>query len=267
MTVSHRDHPSSNLPRISEVSRRPDTVSGTVFGLLLLAGLTALIGPGADLYLSGPSPTRAPHLNETRLEPNAMAMPRPRWMTDRAPVLDMDDIRLQGLSIDRAGRGYALLSISGSAPTPFEAGVEIGSSIRLASIDATGVQIVRSGFSRRLPLEFSAPISREPVPQPAIAAEAPPPAPATPPIAGLLDIQYYPRILDSGISGLVVQPSGTGAAFGYLGLRPGDVVVAIDGRPIDSPEQARTAARVLHLGGASVDIERSGTGEKVRLTV
>ena len=61
------------------------------------------------------------------------------------------------------------------------------------------------------------------------------------------------------MTGVTVQPQGSGEAFRAAGLAPGDVIVSVNGRRIRSADQARGLAG--QLGGAReivVQVERDG---------
>ena len=45
-------------------------------------------------------------------------------------------------------------------------------------------------------------------------------------------VAFAPRTEEGRITGIVVQPQGDGATFRAAGLRPGDVIRSVGGRPI-----------------------------------
>ena len=69
------------------------------------------------------------------------------------------------------------------------------------------------------------------------------------------------------VTGVVVQPQGSGNAFRAAGLAPGDVIVSVNGQPITSAERARALAAQLRGGEASVTVERAGTAVPLRVRV
>lgn len=75
---------------------------------------------------------------------------------------------------------------------------------------------------------------------------------------GVILSPLSPQIADRfGIaadSGAIVLELEPGSPAARAGLRPGDVIVAVDGRPVDAVEQVLAALR------------RSGAGDRLRLT-
>ncbi len=67
-----------------------------------------------------------------------------------------------------------------------------------------------------------------------------------------------PRMNGSQLTGVTVSPKGRGEGFRALGLAPGDVVVAVNGRRIRSPEQAQGMATQLASARVILQVERDG---------
>ncbi len=71
------------------------------------------------------------------------------------------------------------------------------------------------------------------------------------------DIGFIPRLDGGRVSGLVVRPMGSGAAFRAAGLREGDIVTALGGRPVTGPgDLDRLAADFAQGGSLSITVER-----------
>ena len=66
--------------------------------------------------------------------------------------------------------------------------------------------------------------------------------------------------MDGGrVTGVVVQPRGSGDAFRAAGFAPGDVILSVNGRQVGSAAEARALAE--QLGGSeevTVQVERDG---------
>src|SRR3546814_14421039 len=61
------------------------------------------------------------------------------------------------------------------------------------------------------------------------------------------------------VTGVVVQPRGSGDAFRAAGFAPGDVILSVNGRQVGSAAEARALAE--QLGGSeevTVQVERDG---------
>ena len=71
------------------------------------------------------------------------------------------------------------------------------------------------------------------------------------------DIGFIPRLDGGRVSGLVVRSQGSGAAFRAAGLREGDIVTALGGRPVTGPgDLDRLAADFAQGGSLSITVER-----------
>jgi general secretion pathway protein C len=61
------------------------------------------------------------------------------------------------------------------------------------------------------------------------------------------------------VTGVHVRPQGSGEAFRALGLAPGDVVTAVNGKRIRTPEQAAGLAASIGDGRrVTIQVERDG---------
>ncbi|WP_260583779.1 PDZ domain-containing protein [Sphingopyxis sp. PET50] len=70
-------------------------------------------------------------------------------------------------------------------------------------------------------------------------------------------VGFVPRSENGRVTGVVVQPQGDGATFRAAGLRPGDVIRGINGRPIGSAGDAAALANQFAPGARlSLEVER-----------
>lgn len=180
------------------------------------------------------------------------------------------NLRLYGVREDQAtGRGSAIIALPDGTQSSYGVGEEIMPGVTLAAVASDNVTISRNGVMEQLFLDQSTPApgaaATPPQPgvpaptQPVVVAPSPTPTVATPPI------QLQPRVSNNQITGLAVGPGGDGGqAFRAAGFAPGDVITAINGQRVNSPEQA--LALVRQGGGqAAVSVERGG--RPVQLTV
>jgi len=174
--------------------------------------------------------------------------------------------------------GIAILGESAATAKVFLVGDMVPGGARLNSVYPDRVVLERAGALESLLL----PQLRSP----SLASAAPPPAmPAQRPTAG--DVQILDRMRrmienDPGMIGDVmrpqpvfaegkqrgyrVYPGRNRAAFARLGLRPGDLVTAINGTPLDDP--ARGGEIFNTLGSAAqarVTVMRSGREQELTL--
>lgn len=174
------------------------------------------------------------------------------------------DLVLGGVRQDRAtGRGSAFLGRSGQPQQVFAVGEEVAPGVRLAGIGFDHVLLDQGGQRTQLFLDQSTPAAAA-----APSAAAAPPAPALAPIPQAArelasEFQATPRIEAGTVTGYAVAPGGSGERFRALGLREGDVVVAVDGRPV-----ASLGADDLRAGigadSAMLEVERGGQRVNVR---
>lgn len=79
-------------------------------------------------------------------------------------------------------------------------------------------------------------------------------------------IRVQPITGDGGLKGYRVYPGPERAAFNAAGLKPGDVVTAINGTPLDDPSQALQLLQSLSQAGSmSLTIDRNGVSQSVNI--
>jgi general secretion pathway protein C len=70
-------------------------------------------------------------------------------------------------------------------------------------------------------------------------------------------LAFAPRSENGRVTGLAVQPQGDGSIFRAVGLRPGDVIRSVGGRPIGSAGDAAALASQFTPGARlSLEVER-----------
>lgn len=175
------------------------------------------------------------------------------------------DLALTGTRLDRAsGRGSAIIAAPDGTQASFAVGEEILPGVRLVEVGFDSVTIERSGQREQLFLDQSTPAPdgmalAGPAPT---AAPPPPAAPAAPAAAGAI---LPEGAAAAGISPVVENGQTVGAridnpppALAAAGLRPGEVVRAIDGQPLTSPAQLARLARPVPGGQVTLTVERDG---------
>jgi general secretion pathway protein C len=185
---------------------------------------------------------------------------------DNAAATALLGLRLEGVYAAHDGRGYALLAGSASAPArAYASGERLPGGVQVAAV-----------YPDRVLLRTAAGVAALTLPRPASsAAEAPPategpatmvetgapaavppqsgangasgPAPWPPTRGGLLNFgalgRAQPVIENGRITGYRVLPGVNPVLLVRLGLRPGDVITAIDGTPLGGPVQAMQAVQ------------------------
>ena len=156
-------------------------------------------------------------------------------------------------------------------------GHEIMPGVRLKAVFFDHVTIDRGGAEEDLFIAQGDPTNPGAAPISTTAPSGPdvPPAPPASGEAGGItlaqlrsDIGFIPRIDGGKVSGLVVRPQGTGGAFRQAGLREGDIVTAVNGRAINTPDDLDRLGPQLAKGGTlSIMIERGGQTLPLAITI
>lgn len=162
------------------------------------------------------------------------------------------DLTLFGIRADQAsGRGSAIIGLPDGHQQSYAVGEEIVPGVTLKAVAFDGVTIERGGREEQLFLDQSQPATRL----------APPPAAQT--LAQ--SVQFVPRVQEGEVAGLALQPAGDGAAFRAAGLQSGDVLVALDGRPIAGTSPQDIQARLAGARQALLGLERGGQPVTLRV--
>ena len=173
-------------------------------------------------------------------------------------------LTLFGTRIDEAqGGGSAIIAGPDGVQNSIAVGQEVAPGVRLKAVAFDHVTLDRGGVDEDLFLDQSGAVT--PV-QPGAATGAP--AGGVP--VGQLrnEIGFIPRIDGGRVSGLVVRPQGSGAVFKQAGLREGDVVTAIGGRPVSGADDLdRIAADFRGGGNVPLTVERGTQTLPLAITV
>ncbi len=175
-------------------------------------------------------------------------------------------LTLFGVNINEAtGGGSAIIAGEDGVQSSYAVGEEIAPGVKLVGVAFDHVLLDRGGARESLFLDQSgdaavaAPATPLPAPTPVGAPAADPNAVAgeLSPAALKAGVGFAPRTENGKVTGVVVQPQGDGAIFRAAGLRPGDVVRGVNGRPIGSAGDAAALASQFAPGARiSLEIER-----------
>ena len=172
------------------------------------------------------------------------------------------NLKLFGTRIDEAmGRGSAIVAGADGIQKSVAVGEEVAPGVQLKAVAFDHVTLDRGGVAEDLFLDQSGPA-------PAGAGAAIAGSPGAPASAGAglpggagaqlrTEIGFTPRLEGGRLSGLIVRPQGSGTLFRNAGLREGDVVTSIGGRPVTGPADVeRIAADFAGGGNVPVVVER-----------
>ena len=168
-----------------------------------------------------------------------------------------------------SGGGSAIIAGEDGVQNSFAVGEEVAAGVTLDSVAFDHVILSRGGVKESLYLDQSVP------------AETVTPAGGATPGAGSAvqsgsdvalnaetlqkSIGFAPRNEGGRVTGLVLQPRDDGTVLRMAGFQAGDIVVAINGRPVSS---AADIASALRPGARlSVDVERGGTKVPIALNL
>lgn len=170
-------------------------------------------------------------------------------------------LKLFGTRIDEAtGRGSAILAGPDGVQKSVAVGEEITPGVILREVAFDHVAIERGGARENLFLDQSGGgTATTPVPGGDAAATNAPVSSGITVQQFQSDIGFVPRVEGGRISGLVVRPQGSGAAFRAAGLREGDIITQIAGRPVQGPADVERIASQFGEGGTlSLTVDRGG---------
>lgn len=166
-------------------------------------------------------------------------------------------LTLYGVNINEAtGKGSAIIAGEDGVQTSYAVGDEIAPGVVLAGVAFDHVLLDRGGAGETLFLDQSgdAPVAAPPQPVAAMESGA---SGDLSPAALKAGIAFVPRSEGGRVTGLSVQPQGDGSAFRAAGLRPGDVIRGVGGRPIASAGDAAALASQFTPGARlSLEVER-----------
>lgn len=163
-----------------------------------------------------------------------------------------------------SGGGSAIIAGEDGVQNSYAVGEEVAPGVTLDAVAFDHVILSRGGVKESLYLDQSVPA--ETVNPNANAGDS-----ATPTTGGLnaeslqKAIGFAPRNEGGRVTGLVLQSRDDGTMLRTAGFQPGDVVVAINGRPVSSAadiaSQLRPGARL------SVEVERGGSKVPIALNL
>ena len=190
-------------------------------------------------------------------------------------------LTLFGTRIDEVnGRGSAIIAGPDGVQNSFAVGDEVMPGVILKTVAFDSVTIDRGGTVEQIFLDQS-------IPAPPAAelggpkgmmgpggalggAPAASKGPGQPVTADQMQtsIQYLPRTENGKVTGLALRPAGDPGIFLNAGFRDGDILVAINGQRIASPDDAQRLAAQLKPGtNVSVNVERGSSVVPIAITI
>lgn len=168
------------------------------------------------------------------------------------------NVKLFGVRVDEAsGRGSAIVAGPDGVQKSVSVGEEVAPGVKLTAVAFDHITIARGATPEDLFLVQS---DRSPVaPILGTAAGAPPRPGGITADQFATQIGVVPRIDGGRISGLAVRAQGSGDAFRAAGLRDGDVITSLGGKPVTGQGDLQRIARDFPRGGpVPLVVERGG---------
>ncbi len=181
-------------------------------------------------------------------------------------------LTLYGVRVNEgSGQGSAILAGEDGVQGSYAVGDEIMPGVMLKEVAFDHVVIERGGIPESVYLDQSQPVS--PVTPPTTTAPAAPAALSAAPSSASLTpealkagIGLAPRMSNGRATGLIL--SRRGPAFDQAGLRDGDVIVQINGRPVGSAGDMAVLQQALAPGARiSLSVERGASVVPIALLV
>lgn len=159
------------------------------------------------------------------------------------------------------GGGTAIIAGGDGLQQVYRVGAEVQPGVTLAAVAFDHIELSRNGARELLYLDQSGPA---PSAQGVVAANPVAAPPAAAPGAGVSvaalrsGVNFGPRAEGGKVVGVEVLSSGDGSAFRSAGFQPGDVITAVDGKPIASAADAAALSGAIRAGTSVAVTVRRG---------
>jgi len=174
-------------------------------------------------------------------------------------------MRLFGVRSDGAGGGSAIIGLADGRQLSVAVGETIEPGLVLRSVASDHVVLARGNSLSRLifsevPVGAATPPPPPPVPQTVTPTPEPASAPAGVDPARLVsEASLRPRMQGLRINGFTVSSRGDSPALAAAGLQSGDVILAVNGQPLDRPDRiVALRGQLADAASAEIRFERNG---------
>lgn len=168
---------------------------------------------------------------------------------------------------ESSGGGSAIIAGEDGVQNSYAVGEEVAPGVILDSVAFDHIILSRGGVKESLYLDQSVPaetVGTAPAPTPPSVSSAPGNV-AINAETIQKSIGFAPRNEGGRVTGLVLQPRDDGTMMRIAGFQAGDIVVAINGRPVSSASDI--AAQLKPGARLSVEIERGGSKLPIALNL
>lgn len=184
-----------------------------------------------------------------------------------ATAAGSSQMRLFGVRAGGPGGGSAIIGLADGRQLSVGVGEEVEPGLVLQSVGADHVTLSRGGSVSRLifsetPVGAAVP---PPPPSEAVVVAPPPPQPAetagpvVDPASLIGQASLRPRMQGLRMNGVTVSATGDGAVLRAAGLQSGDVILAVNGTDLNSPQSlSGLRGQLSNATSAEIRFERDG---------
>lgn len=173
-----------------------------------------------------------------------------------------------------SGDSRALIGSSDGLEMPYAIGDDVTSGVSLQAIFPDRVVLSRGGLLETLRLNKDAPLTgASPAPASSVGNRTTEmlgrirEEVLTDPAKASQYIRVQPANVDGQLKGFRVYPGRDRAAFGEVGLRPGDLVTSINGIQLDDSQKAlQMLSELSKAGSVTVTVDRGGQTQTLNMT-
>jgi general secretion pathway protein C len=218
--------------------------------------------------------TNAQQIADTHIFGVAVAEAPGEADLENAPKTSIPLVLSGTIATNDPSKGFAFIGESAAVTKFVKVGDVVGGQAKLHSVFADRVILDRSGSLEALHLPRKTTLGAS---RPAVAARPPSPPPGqfadnlrriaeSNPSAFSEVIRPQPVFAGGAQKGYRVYPGRNRQQFASLGLRPGDLVTAINGTPLDDPARGNEILSTLMASDqVSVTVERNGQTQQLNL--
>ena len=190
-----------------------------------------------------------------------------------APQTSVQLVLAGVLAVPDPKRGLAIIGPSAGTAKLYTVGSAVPGGVNLYAVYADRVLLDRGGVIESLLLPRKAPLAGM-MPMPADASQSPGQrlaalAQGNGALLGGL-VRAQPVFVGSKLTGYRIYPGGRASvgAFTHLGLRPGDLITAVNGTTLDDANRANEILQTLSsVASANLTVQRNGQSQELTLNL
>jgi general secretion pathway protein C len=232
-------------------------------------------GDSAPIVASSTAPSRPKGVDiQAIVNAKLFGAPAASVATGPAPETQLPLVLSAVFAADQPNKGLAIIGESAQQTKVYKAGDSIRSGTKLHEVYADRVLLERGGKLETLalprrsatPITASRPAAPPPAQMPNRTVQDLRQAVESNPTALTEIIRPQPVFANGVQRGYRVYPGRNRQQFSKLGLQPGDLVLAINGTPLDDPQRGMEIFNTIGASGeVMVTVERNGQSQELTL--